>query len=114
MNRSFDAVLFDFDGVLVDSEPVHWECWNTILQGEFGYTVPWESFAPACVGVHERGTVEWLCAQRTPPVAFDDLFALYSRKKQLFRERMAGPGIIAAETVSLIRHLRESGFRIAV
>jgi beta-phosphoglucomutase len=114
LNRSFDAVLFDFDGVLVDSEPVHWECWNTILQGEFGYTGPWEEFAPACVGVHERGTVEWLCAQRNPPVPFDALFSLYGRKKQLFRERMAKSDVIAPETVSLVRGLREAGYRIAV
>lgn len=114
MNRSFDAVLFDFDGVLVDSEPVHWDCWNTILQIEFGYTVPWDDFAPACVGVHEQGTVEWLCAQRNPPVPFDSLFSLYGRKKQLFRERMARPDVIAAETVALVRGLRDAGYRVAV
>ena len=114
MNRSFDAVLLDFDGVLVDSEPVHWDCWNTILQSEFGYTVPWEEFAPACVGVHEKGTVEWLCAQRNPPVPFDALFSLYGRKKQLFRERMARPDVIAPETVALVRGLRNAGYLIAV
>jgi beta-phosphoglucomutase len=114
LNRLFDAVLFDFDGVLVDSEPVHWDCWNTILQSEFGYTVAWDEFAPACVGVHERGTVEWLCAQRNPPVPFEALFSLYGRKKQLFRERMARTGVIAPETVALVRGLREAGYRIAV
>lgn len=114
MTRNYEAILFDFDGVLVDSEPVHWSCWNTILDSEFGYTVPWDTFAPACVGVHERGTVEWLCAQRTPPVPFDDLFSLYARKKQLFRERMANPAVVAAETVQLVRDLRESGYRVAV
>jgi len=114
LTRKYEAILFDFDGVLVDSEPVHWSCWNTILEAEFGYTVPWDTFAPACVGVHERGTVEWLCAQRTPPVPFDDLFRLYAHKKQLFRERMSAPDVLAADTVQLVRDLRDCGYRIAV
>ena len=28
----FDAILFDFDGVLVDTEPVHWACWAEVLK----------------------------------------------------------------------------------
>jgi len=66
------------------------------------------------LGVHEKGTVEWLCAQRNPPVPFDALFSLYGRKKQLFRERMARPDVIAAETIALVCGLREAGYRIAV
>ena len=32
----YDAILFDFDGVLVDSEPIHYRCWTEIL-AEFDY-----------------------------------------------------------------------------
>ena len=28
---AFDAIFFDFDGVLIDSEPVHWACWREVL-----------------------------------------------------------------------------------
>ena len=27
----FDAILFDFDGVLADTEPVHYACWAEAL-----------------------------------------------------------------------------------
>ena len=27
----FEAIFFDFDGVLIDSEPVHWACWAEVL-----------------------------------------------------------------------------------
>ena len=28
----FDAILFDFDGVLIDSEPLHCACWAEVLK----------------------------------------------------------------------------------
>jgi len=28
----FDSILFDFDGVLADTEPIHYECWLEILE----------------------------------------------------------------------------------
>ena len=37
----FEAILFDFDGVLLDSEPVHCACWAAVL-APLGVTVEWE------------------------------------------------------------------------
>jgi HAD superfamily hydrolase (TIGR01509 family) len=111
--KPFEAILFDFDGVLVDSEPVHLSCWNQILNENFGYTVRWEDFAPNCVGVNERGTVEWLVAQRNPPVPFDELWDLYPRKKQLFRERMLVSGAPGDDVIDLLKGLK-SDYLLAV
>ena len=30
--NEFDAIFFDFDGVLLDTEPVHWVCWAEVLR----------------------------------------------------------------------------------
>jgi beta-phosphoglucomutase len=111
--HKYEAILFDFDGVLVDSEPVHMSCWNRLLSDNFGYTVQWEDFAANCVGVHERGTVEWLVAQRNPPVPFADLWDLYPRKKQLFRERMLISGAVGEDVIGLLKELR-SEYLLAV
>ncbi|QOY89459.1 HAD hydrolase-like protein [Paludibaculum fermentans] len=32
MHSQIEAILFDFDGVLADTEPLHWACWNEALQ----------------------------------------------------------------------------------
>jgi beta-phosphoglucomutase len=101
---SYEAILFDFDGVLADSEPVHWRCWLDVIR-DYGYSVSWEEFRANCVGVHERGTVEWLRNRRNPPVPFDDLWSEYPRKKQLFRERMLARNAIEEEVVELITRL---------
>jgi len=50
----FDAILFDFDGVLLDSEPVHCACWAEVL-APLGVTVEWEYYRQHGVGVDDRG-----------------------------------------------------------
>ena len=42
---TINAVIFDLDGVLVDSEPLHYRVTNSIL-AEYGVTVSWEDFQP--------------------------------------------------------------------
>ena len=48
----YDAILFDFDGVLADTEPLHCQCWAEILK-PFGYELTWETFVREFVGVSE-------------------------------------------------------------
>lgn len=102
----YEAVLFDFDGVLVDSEPVHWLCWNEIL-APFGASLDWDRYCANCIGVSDREMISTLCSQFDPPLPFDEIWSQYPRKKELFRERMAKPGTVPAEVVDLVRNLRE-------
>ena len=83
----YDAILFDFDGVLVDSEPVHYECWSEIL-GDFGLQLSWESFRDHCIGISDRAMLERMCKQVTPELDVERLYATYPRKKARFRELM--------------------------
>ncbi len=49
----YEAILFDFDGVLVDSEPVHFVCWQELLQ-PFGLTLDWQTYCEQGIGVSDR------------------------------------------------------------
>ena len=60
MSARYDAVLFDFDGVLVDSEPLHHECWSEVLK-RFGLGLTWEDYAANCIGVSDRNMIQALC-----------------------------------------------------
>ena len=83
----YEAVLFDFDGVLVDSEPLHYECWCEIV-GRFQLPLSWDEYATRCIGVSDRAMIQALCDIRGRPDLFDDIWALYPEKKRLFRERI--------------------------
>jgi beta-phosphoglucomutase len=94
----YDAVLFDFDGVLVDSEPVHYSCWLDML-APFGLTLDKETFDREFLGETDRFLVNALSARRNPPIDPELVWAEYPKKRELFRRRMTellpfAPGIL--------------------
>jgi beta-phosphoglucomutase-like phosphatase (HAD superfamily) len=89
----YDALFFDFDGTLVDSEPLHFDCWREILL-PFGVALTWADYERNCIGVSDRAMIAQLAAEVN--LDFDRLYAEYPRKKELLRERM-----LAAPPMSL-------------
>jgi HAD superfamily hydrolase (TIGR01509 family) len=102
MTDRYDAILFDFDGVLVDSEPVHFECWKEVL-APLGVNLPWETYAATCIGVADREMIHGFA--RELGVDFDRLWAEYPRKKELFRARNEAAVQFYPETLALIREM---------
>ena len=104
MASTYEAILFDFDGVLVDSEPVHFECWREVLT-PFGLTLEWDVYRREGIGVSDRHLMKVLCGQVTPPLDVEVLLAEYPRKKELFRSRMLERRAFSEEVLSLIAKL---------
>lgn len=109
---SWDAVLFDFDGVLADTEPIHYSCWREILE-PFGIELNWDFYQQQCVGVSDRLMVERLASERIPPIAFDEIWPEYQRKQLMFRARLAADPPFLSETVNLVRDL-STFYKLAV
>lgn len=65
---AMSAVIFDCDGVLVDSEPIAWEAWAALIVRHAG-AEPDPADGPALVGVDLRTSAEYLVDRyRLPPV----------------------------------------------
>ena len=60
--RRYEAILFDFDGVLLDSEPLHFACWRQVLL-PLGIELDWETYRDHCIGVADRDMVEFLAGR---------------------------------------------------
>jgi len=86
----FDAILFDFDGTLLDTEPVHWACWAHMLAGA-GVTLTWDYYRDYCIGIDDKIMLQRLADAAVPPRDWNELWALYPAKRELFRERMTHP-----------------------
>jgi beta-phosphoglucomutase len=103
----FDSILFDFDGVLADTEPIHFACWREVL-ADFGIDLAM-SRLPEFVGVADRAMLERLGAERHPPISADELWPSYARKQRLFRSRVQSRiGVeqpVRTETVELLNAL---------
>jgi beta-phosphoglucomutase len=107
----FQAIFFDFDGVLLDSEPVHWASWAEVL-APLGIDLTWEYYRDHCIGIDDRDMLRTLAAQAEPPRQWDSLWALYPEKKRLFQQRMAEPRF-DPDLVALLPALHQN-YRLAV
>jgi beta-phosphoglucomutase-like phosphatase (HAD superfamily) len=102
----YDAILFDFDGVLADSEALHYACWTEILSAH-GIPLAWEDYRANCIG--KRTGRCWRCCgggwiRRTISTCS---WPEYPRKKALFRQKAAANPPIAEATRELILGLTE-------
>lgn len=86
----YDAILFDFDGVLLDSEPLHCACWAEVL-APFGVKLAWEEYSPRYVGLDDRIMLQIIASQARPPLDWEQLWRQYPAKKELFRQRILDP-----------------------
>jgi beta-phosphoglucomutase len=107
----FDSILFDFDGVLADSEGVHFACWTEILK-PLGIPLSWEIYCEQCIGITDRDMIEVLCRQKDPPHDFNDLYSQYPRKKAIFRAKAIAEPPIPQSTRDFLRTL--SPLKLAV
>src|SRR5215510_15017967 len=80
------AVLFDFNGVLVDDEDVHFEAFRRTL-GVLGVTVSQEVYR-RYLGYDDRGTIVALLAHHDARGALDDdgLSRAVARKQEIYAQ----------------------------
>jgi beta-phosphoglucomutase len=108
---NYQAVLFDFDGVLADTEPVHFACWAEVLK-PLGVDLDWKTYRLRCVGVTDRALIEYLSNRSSPPLQFERLWQQFPRKQELFRRRLLADPPIPAQVVEFIRSLQD--YKLAV
>ncbi len=63
--QRYQAILFDFDGVLADTEPIHFVCWAQVLR-PLGIDLDWDTFRRHGVGLTDLALLEFLARQAVP------------------------------------------------
>jgi beta-phosphoglucomutase len=104
----FDSILFDFDGVLADTEPIHYQCWLEIL-APFGLQPTWDYYQRECIGISDRLMVERI----STPALFDLIWPKYPEKQALFRHKLTLKSPFLTETTSMISGLSQN-YKLAV
>lgn len=113
--RVLRAVLFDFNGVLVDDEPLHLDLFQKVL-GEEGIA------PPAAVGYYERylGLDDRSCfaaalAATGEEATVPRLMRLIARKASYYQERVRREGYpFSAGAAGLVRDLAARGWMLGV
>jgi len=98
----YDALFFDFDGVLADTEPVHWRIWHELLL-PVGIRLDWDFYERECIGITDGAMLATLGRLADPPKASHELAALYPMKREQFRITVAANPPILPETIQLMQ-----------
>lgn len=95
------AVIFDFDGVIVDSERLHWSAFNRVLAPR-GKSISWADYVQTYIGFDDRDTFR----TALPGLGREELAALIAQKAAAFQHLLETDGAPALPgAVDLIRSL---------
>ncbi len=82
------GVIFDFDGVIVDTEPLHYRAFQTLLE-PLGLGYGWDSYVADYLGFDDRDAFREAFRSRGVPLKEPELAALIQRKGEVFLEIIA-------------------------
>lgn len=103
------AIIFDFNGVIVDDEPLHLELFRKVLLEE-GIFLSDEDYHEKYLGYDDRGCfTAALCDNARTPDAADDAFIqeLIERKAEYYRQAIQERMLLFPGVVELVRRSAE-------
>ncbi len=110
-NPHLPALLFDFDGVLADTEPLHFQCWRDLLLTK-GIRLDWDYYQTNCIGISDRQMLFTLGQMGPIVYSLDELTPLYPLKEQAFRDLVAHNRVISQALLDALTGCQD--YQIAV
>lgn len=97
-NSILKAVIFDFDGVIVDTEPLHYRSFQVVLE-PLGLGYSWDAYREQYMGFDDRDAFLEAFRAGGKTLDLDGLENLISLKAQLFQDVVADgvssyPGVV--------------------
>jgi phosphoglycolate phosphatase/beta-phosphoglucomutase len=108
------AILFDFNGVLVDDEPIHLETFQRVLADE-GIAFTTEDDHGRTLGLDDRGRFAAVLAAAGEEASVPRLMRLLARKSAYYQERIRKQGYpFVPGAPELVRELAASGRMLGI
>ena len=108
-----EAVIFDFDGVIVDTEPLHYAAFQRLLKPH-GLGFSWEQYVETYMGFDDRDAFVEAFKTTEKGLSATDLKGFIDRKAELFQEIIRGGISSYPGVVGLIRSIHASGTPLAI
>lgn len=96
------AIVFDFDGVLADSEPLHFEVFRQVL-GHEGITLDENTYYDRYLGYADYGAFRQVLLDNGQPAAEEAIQALIETKIKLFPEFVNGKNVLFPGVAERVR-----------
>ncbi len=108
------AILFDFNGVLVDDEPIHLELFQKVLAEE-GIDLSAEDYYAHYLGFDDRGCFRAVLEAAGSPLAPDRISRLIARKSAYYQLRIRRDGfVVYPGAAELIEEVAAAGLMLGV
>lgn len=108
---NYDGLLFDFDGVIADTEPLHWKSWRYGLSPH-GIELTWDDYCRVCRGVAPTRMREVLEKLFPAVAAIQDLEDRYQEAKDRTFARLADNPPIPLQSICMLQEL--TGVRVGL
>jgi HAD superfamily hydrolase (TIGR01509 family) len=97
-NAMLAAVVFDFDGIIVDTEPLHYKAFQEVL-APFGYGYSWDEYLRTYIGFDDRDAFRETFRVARRDLTPEDLSRLIDKKAEAFQHAIASgvepyPGVV--------------------
>src|SRR6201981_1132763 len=98
------AVIFDFNGIIVDDEPIHFKLFQRVL-GEEGITLTEKDYYARYLGFDDRGAFGAGYRDNGRPLSEENLGELVNRKAAYYQEAIRNQVTIFPGVKTLIADL---------
>jgi beta-phosphoglucomutase len=102
MNRPLQAIVFDFDGVIADSEPLHLRAFQQTL-AERQIELTGRDYYSRYLGYDDVGLVQALATDRGIAMSDQEITALVARKGVRLQEMLHGGQVLFPGVIDFIR-----------
>ena len=106
------AVIFDMDGVLINTEPLHYQCWVEIFKEQYGIDLDYDVYKP-CIGSTRLHFMNLI--KENYGITFESLAVMNQIMKEKKDEIIARDGFPEMPGVGqMLCCLKDAGYRLAV
>lgn len=108
-----EAIIFDFDGIIVDTEPLHYRSFQSVL-APLGFSFTWQEYLADYIGFDDRDAFREAFSVNNAKLSPDKLTALIDEKAAAFQKIILGGVMAYPGVVELIRKLRKADLPLAI
>jgi beta-phosphoglucomutase len=108
-----EAVIFDFDGVIVDTEPLHYRAFQIILE-PLGLGFSWAEYQETYMGFDDRDAFTEAFSSSGKSLSDEQLAGLVHEKAGIFQEVIRDGVVPYPGVKELITHLHNSHIPLAI
>ena len=100
-----DTLIFDFDGVIADTEPLYWRAWAEILDRR-GIRFTWDQYCEIGLGIQDTQMIFKLRQFVENPSLLSGLEEQIPLRNELVRDKCISELPIQRETIEMLHSLR--------